>query len=234
MPPKDEVKEFQDAGRERLYPSITNPNWLVLRKRRELFIAWLKSIPSDNLSVLDVGGRIQPYRELLGKRCASYLAIDVNPTPLVDVAGKAEHLPFSDRQFDLIFCTQILEYIPEPQVVVDEIYRTLKDGGFLLLSAPAVFPRDSESEYWRFLPCALTRLLSSFSSVEVAPEGNSVVGFIRTTNVCLIAFARPALLGALLRFSAVPFLNLLGAAAQRLVRSTNDRFSANYSVLARK
>jgi len=234
MPRTDPVKEFQKAGRERLYPSITNPNWLVLRKRRELFTTWLKNIKSDNLSVLDVGGRIQPYRELLGKRCASYLAIDVNPTPLVDVVGQAERLPFPDRQFDLIFCTQVLEYIPEPPMVVNEIYRTLKDGGFLLLSAPAVFPRDSENEYWRFLPCALSRLLSSFSSVEVVPEGNSVIGFIRTTNVCLITFARPALLGTVLRFSAVPFLNLLGAAGQWLMRSTNDRFSANYSVLARK
>jgi SAM-dependent methyltransferase len=234
MPLPDAVKEFQKAGRERLYPSITNPNWLVLRKRRELFVAWLKNIPSDSLSVLDVGGRIQPYRELLGKRCASYLAIDVNAAPLVDVVGQAERLPFSDQQFDLIFCTQVLEYIPEPAVVVDEIYRTLKNGGFLLLSAPAVFPRDSESEYWRFLPCALTRLLSSFSSVEVVPEGNSAVGFIRTSNVCLVAFVRPALLGTLLRFSAIPILNLLGAAAQWFMRGTNDRFSANYSVLARK
>jgi SAM-dependent methyltransferase len=234
MPPTDAVKEFQKAGRERLYPSLTNPNWLVLRKRRELFTAWLKNMPSENLSVLDVGGRIQPYRELLGKRCASYFAIDVDPTPLVDVVGQAERLPFPDRQFDLILCTQVLEYIPEPVVVVNEIYRTLRDGGFLLLSAPAVFPRDSDNEYWRFLPCALNRLLSSFSGVEVVPEGNSVVGFIRTTNVCLVAFARPAMLGAFLRFSVIPLLNLLGAAAQWFMRSTNDRFSANYSVLARK
>jgi SAM-dependent methyltransferase len=234
MPLTAAVKEFQKAGRDRLYPSLTNPNWLVLRKRRELFTAWLNNMPSENLSVLDVGGRIQPYRELLGKRCASYFAIDVDPTPLVDVVGQAERLPFPDRQFDLILCTQVLEYIPEPVVVVNEIYRTLKDGGFLLLSAPAVFPRDSEKEYWRFLPCALARLLSSFSSVEVVPEGNSVVGFIRTINVCLVAFARPAMLGAVLRFSLIPLLNLLGAAAQWFMRSTDDRFSANYSVLARK
>jgi SAM-dependent methyltransferase len=158
----------------------------------------------------------------------------VSATQLVDVIAQAERLPFPDRQFDLIFCTQVLEYIPEPGLVIDEIYRTLKTGGFLLLSAPAVFPRDSENEYWRFLPCALKRLLSSFSSIEVVPEGNSLVGFIRTVNVCLISFARPALLGWLLRYSAVPLLNLLGASMQWSSRSTNDRFSANYSVLARK
>jgi SAM-dependent methyltransferase len=233
-PRTDAVKEFQTAGRKRLYPSITNPNWLVLRKRRELFIAWLKDMPSENLSVLDVGGRIQPYRELLGERCVRYFAIDVSPTPLVDVIGQAECLPFSDRQFDLVLCTQVLEYVPEPPVVVNEIYRTLRTGGFLLLSAPAVFPRDSETEYWRFLPCALHRLLSSFSSVEVVPEGNSLIGFLRTTNVCLISFARPAVLGRLLRFTVVPVLNLLGAVLQWFTPGTDDRFSANYSVLARK
>lgn len=234
MPPTEKLEQVQKAGRERLYPSITNPNWLVLRKRRELFISWLKDMPCGNLSVLDVGGRIQPYRTLLGEKCARYLAIDVSPTPLVDVIGQAERLPFLDRQFDLILCMQVLEYVPEPPLVIDEIYRTLRAGGFLLLSAPAVFPRDSEVEYWRFLPCALKRLLSSFSSVEVVPEGNSLVGFIRTTNVCLVTFARPALLGRLLRFSVIPLLNILGAALQWLTPGTEDRFSANYSVLARK
>jgi len=234
MPPKETLEQVQRTGRERLYPSITNPNWLVLRKRRELFIAWLKDIPPGDLSVLDVGGRIQPYRVLFGERCAKYIAIDISSTPLVDVIGQAERLPFLDQQFDLVLCTQVLEYVPEPPLVVNEIYRTLKTGGLLLLSAPAVFPRDSETEYWRFLPCALNQLLSSFSSVEVVPEGNSAVGFIRTSNVCLVAFVRPALLGTLLRFSAIPILNLLGAAAQWFMRGTNDRFSANYSVLARK
>ena len=192
MPPTETLEQVQKTGRERLYPSITNPNWLVLRKRRELFVAWLKGIPSGDLSVLDVGGRIQPYRALLGERCTRYLAIDVSPTPLVDVIGQAECLPFRDRQFDLVLCTQVLEYVPDPPLVVNEIYRTLKAGGLLLLSAPAVFPRDSETEYWRFLPCGLKRLLSKFSSVEVVAEGNSLVGFIRTTNVCLVSFARPA------------------------------------------
>ncbi len=234
MPPTETLEQVQKAGRERLYPSITNPNWLVLRKRRELFTGWLKDMPPGNLSVLDVGGRIQPYRVLLEERCASYVAIDLRPTPLVDVIGQADRLPFPDQRFDLILCTQVLEYVPEPQPVIDEIYRTLRTGGVLLLSAPAVFPRDSPTEYWRFLPCGLKRLLSSFSSVEVAPEGNSLVGFIRTTNVCLVSFARPALLGRLLRFSAIPFLNVLGAILPGLARSDDDRFSANYSVLARK
>ena len=56
MPPTETLEQVQKTGKERLHPSITNPNWLVLRKRRELLISWLKDIPSGSLSVLDVGG----------------------------------------------------------------------------------------------------------------------------------------------------------------------------------
>jgi hypothetical protein len=117
---------------------------------------------------------------------------------------------------------------------LNEIHRTLKKGGFLFLSVPAVFPRDSESDCWRFLPGALRHLLSGFSSVEVAPEGNSLMGFIRTTNVCLATFARPAALGWLIGCSVVPILNILGLLLQFLISSNDDRFTSNFSVLAQK
>jgi len=234
MPDTETLEAVRRAGRERLYPSLTNPNWLILRRRRDLFQRWLESVPGGGFAVLDVGGRIQPYRSLLGERCAQYVAVDACVTPLVDVAGLAQQLPVGDDKFDLVFCTQVLEYIPEPKLVLSEIHRALKKGGFLFLSVPAVFPRDSESEYWRFLPGALRHLLSDFSRVEIAPEGNSTIGFIRTANVCLASFAKPAILRWLLGCTVVPAFNVLGACLQFVMRSKDDRFTANFSVLARK
>jgi SAM-dependent methyltransferase len=234
MPQSETLEQVQRAGRDRLYPSITNPSWLVLRKRRDVFTSWLKSVSARDLSVLDVGGRIQPYRILLAEKCARYMAMDVRLTPLVNVVGRAEQLPFGSQQFDIVLCTQVLEYVPEPQVVIAEIHRALKAGGVLLLSVPAVFPRDSGREYWRFLPCALKYLLSAFSSVDVVSEGNSLIGFIRTVNVCLVTFIKPRFFGTVLRFSMVPVLNMLGALLQFVMPSTDDRFTANFSVLARK
>jgi SAM-dependent methyltransferase len=234
MSDAETLEEVRKAGRARLQPSLIDPNWLVLRHRRELFKRWLKRLPEDGLSVLDVGGRIQPYRTLLGAKCIRYTAVDIRITPLVDVVGLAQHLPVADQRFDLVFCTQVLEYLFEPQLAVNEIYRALKKDGFLFLSVPAVFPRDSESEYWRFLPGALKYLLSDFSSVEVAPEGNSLTGFIRTMNVCLLTFAKPAALRWLIGCTVVPMLNILGFFLQATIRSDDDRFTANFSVLAQK
>jgi SAM-dependent methyltransferase len=221
-------------GRERLHPSLTNPSWLVLRRRREIFRKWLARVDGHDLDVLDVGGRIQPYRPLLEGRVRRYVAVDLRQTPLVNVVGRGEQLPLAGARFDLVICSQVLEYIPEPAAVIAEIYRVLKPGGFLLLSVPAVFPRDSDNDRWRFLPESLRYLLRSFCEVEVVAEGSSIAGFFRTANVCLVMFARPALVRMLLQFTLIPLLNVAAAALESVSGSSSDQLAANFSAFARK
>jgi len=233
MPRTDPVKEFQQAGRARLYPSITNPNWLVLRTRRELFRRWLEGTVPEGAVVLDVGGRLQPYRPLLPGD-ARYWSIDLRSAPLVNVLANAERIPFHNRSFDLVLCTQMLEYAPDPGLVLSEIHRVLKPGGRLLMSVPAVFPRDSEEDGWRFLPAAIRQLLAAFSQVEIAPEGGSITGVFRTTNVCLQLFAKYGPIRTALGFTVIPVFNLLGLGIEQIVRSRNDAFVVNYSAMARK
>jgi SAM-dependent methyltransferase len=221
-------------GRQRLYPSISNPNWLVLRSRRLIFEKWIDKLPSSNLKVLDVGGRIQPYRPLFADRLGEYVAIDPVKTPLVNVIGRVEHLPFPGNHFDLVLCTQVMQYVPDPFEAVREIARVIKSGGFFILSLPAVYPIDSAEEYWRFLPAGLSRLLSPFERVEVIAEGGSVASFFRTCNVYLNLFAHYSLLKRLLKYSLFPAMNVTGALLEKTLGGRNQQFAANYSVLARK
>jgi SAM-dependent methyltransferase len=234
MGQSDPLSQVLCEGRGRLYPSITNPNWLVLRERRKLFVRWLAQVPVVPLSVLDVGGRIQPYRPLLEGRLRCYVAVDVRSTPLVDIVARGEQLPLRDDSFDLIICTQVLEYVEEPRTVIGEIHRVLKPGGFLLLSAPAIFPVDSEDDRWRFLPPGLYGLLASFRRVEVHAEGSSIEGLFRTVAVWIASFARPRFFNRLLRWTLIPVLNLVGSGIAAAVRSSNDQFAANFSALAVK
>ncbi|HEY3974989.1 MAG TPA: class I SAM-dependent methyltransferase [Candidatus Sulfotelmatobacter sp.] len=233
-------------GRDRLYPSLTNPNWLVLRRRREIFRKWLAAPKLDShdlgarklngrkLDVLDLGGRIQPYRPLLEDRVRRYVAIDLRWTPLVNIVARGEQIPLAGGQFDLVICTQTLEFIPEPAVVIAEIHRVLKPGGCLLLSAPSVYPCESDSDRWRFLPGSLRQLVAVFGESEIIPEGGSIVGFFRTVNICLNTFVRYPVLRSIFRWTICPLLNLSGELLTRVAGSANDQFAANYSVWARK
>ena len=233
MRPKPTLEQVVLEGQRRLNPALTDPNWLILRSRRKIFREGLKNLPQPAFSVLDVGGRVQPYRALLSESAVRYVAVDLIVTPLVNVAAAGEALPFRDAQFDFVICTQVLEYFPDPRQATSEIRRVLKKGGIAFLSAPAIFLRDSDHDYWRFLPRGLRHLLKDFEHVDVIPEGGSVSGLFRTVNVFLISMARPQLLARLLQWTVVPALNLSGYVIERLCPN-NDLFTANFSVWARK
>jgi SAM-dependent methyltransferase len=228
------LETVNKEAEERLYPSLTNPNWLVLRKRRMIFEKWVAQLGTRQLDVLDIGGRLQPYRPLLSGKVRRYVVIDLRRTPLVNIIARGEQLPVTSERFDLIICTQMLEYVPEPADVIAEMHRVLKPDGYLFLSAPAASPRDSASDCWRFLPAGLRHLLIPFNELEIVPEGGSIAGLLRTINVCLSIFVRYPAMRAVYCRTFCPLINLLGAGLERLAGSQNDQFAVNYSVRARK
>ena len=233
MPPQPTLDQVFRDSYSRLHPSLRDPNWLILRQRRKIFEAGLNRLPQSNLSVLDVGGRLQPYRVLLGPRASRYVSVDPQVTPLVNVAAMGEALPFRDEQFDFVICTQVLEYFPDPRQAASEIRRVLRKDGVAFLSVPSVFVRDNDKECWRFLPEGLRYILRDFETVEVLPEGNSVTGLFRTMNVFLVFFMRPRFLVPVLQWTVVPSLNLAGWLLGRL-GGKNDVFAVNFSAWARK
>jgi len=181
-----------------------------------------------------VGGRIQPYRELLAGRVRHYVAIDLRIAPLVNLVARGEEIPLASECFDLVICTQVLEYVAEPALVIGEIRRVLKPGGHLVLSVPSVAPQDSEHECWRFLPASLSQLLAEFFNVEIVPEGGSVVGLFRSINACMNIFCRYPAIRSIFRYTMFPFVNLCGAFLDSISSSRNEQFTANYSAFAKK
>lgn len=230
----DDLQNVLRQSKDRLFPSFRDPNYLVLSKRRRLFRNWLARIGQPALHVLDVGGRLQPYRALLQERVARYVAVDVRKTPLVNVIARGEMLPLAGESFDLVICTQVLQYIGKPLELLREVHRVLRPGRHLLLSTSAAEPLAGDIDFWRFTPASLSWLLQDFSAVEVVPEGNSVIGFFRSANVYLNMFAKFRVLRKALSFTSTPLLNAMGLLAEKLSGSANHQFSVNYSVLAQK
>jgi SAM-dependent methyltransferase len=228
------LEAVEQESQDRLYPSLTSPSWLVLRKRREIFRQWLAGLEAGELDVLDVGGRTQPYRPFLKGRLRRYVAIDLRHTPLVDIVACGEQIPLATEQFDLVICTQVLQYVAEPAVVIAELHRVLKPGGHLILSVPAIFPRESDEDRWRFQPRSLKDLLHVFDGVQVVAEGSSISGFFRTVCICITMLVRPQILSQLLQFTFIPVLNLTAKSLEFVLAASNDEFAANFSAIARK
>jgi SAM-dependent methyltransferase len=223
-----------EEARRRLYPTLFDPSYLVLRSRRLIFSRWAKQFEDRQLAILDVGGRYQPYRALFGASVAEYIGVDLIKTVLVNVVASGEALPFAPESFDIVIATQVMDYFKEPAGAVQQMHALLKPGGTLLASVPACAPAFNEYERWRFTRAGLVALLSPFAEVEIVPELYSLGSVIRTLNLALDSFTRYDVARSIYRRTGCPALNLLGLGFERLKLTSNDQFTANYSVRAVK
>jgi len=126
--------------------------------------------------VLDAGCGAQQYRPVLERYGASYFCVDKwvdDPVPdaKLDVQALGS---IADGSFDTVFCSQVLEYVPEPDKALRECFRVLKPGGTLVLSAPfAIGIHDAPRDLFRFTPFGLRDLAerAGFDVVETRGSG---------------------------------------------------------------
>lgn len=218
-------------GERRLRPRFTDPDFLVLRARRRLLESWIAQLPPA-LDVLDLGGRIQPYRSLFGGRARSYLALDLQVTGLVDVIGAAEQLPFRDASFDTVLCTQVLSYVSSPELVIKEAFRVLRPGGALIVSAPAI-ALPHHDERLRILYDGFSFFLRDFVDVKIEVEVHSAAGICRTLAQLAVEGSDKETWTRIKSLAVVVPLNVVGAGLEKIARR-GVRLAPNISAFARR
>jgi len=92
----------------------------------------------------------------------------------IDVRADLAGMPFRSDVADVVLNTQVLEHVPEPGLVLAEIYRVLKPGGRVFLTAPQGWHEHQQPhDFFRFTAFSLDRLFkgSGFRKVEIKPLG---------------------------------------------------------------
>jgi SAM-dependent methyltransferase len=127
--------------------------------------------------LLDVGagrGAWQPVLERAGVRYESLERAPRGafvPTFLGDVLDMAA---VDDNAYDTLFCSQVLEHVPDPMLALSEMKKKLKPGGKLLITVPFVARRhELPHDYFRYTQEGLGALLAraGFRVDEVTTYG---------------------------------------------------------------
>ena len=124
--------------------------------------------------LLDVGCGWKPYKSLIPSDMYVGIEYTVNNAP--DIVGNAMTLSFRSGVFDSVLCTEVLEHVNEPKLVIQEINRALRQGGKLLLSVPMSWNLHYEPhDYYRFTKYGLIYLLENhgFQVLEVERVGGA-------------------------------------------------------------
>lgn len=143
--------------------------------------------------ILDIGCGNSPFRHLLDTMISEYHGIDVqeassfgyrNPDT-VYYDGKV--IPFADRSFDALLCTEVLEHVADPTDLVREMRRVLRPGGLAIITVPwsARF-HYKPLDYYRYTPSALERLFKSFSKQTISPRGTDLSSIASKIVVCYL------------------------------------------------
>jgi SAM-dependent methyltransferase len=88
------------------------------------------------------------------------------PTHVGDLTRRNDFIP--DAHYDCVVCLEVLEHTLEPFAAVREMRRILKDGGYLLVSAPLNWRIHGPiPDCWRFTEHGFKALLRDFDIVEI-------------------------------------------------------------------
>ena len=105
------------GGKDR--ESLFSVNGLVQRIHRK-HVAYAARYARGVL--LDVGCGRSPYRHLFAQ-VDRYVGLDLERGNSSDVCGDGVALPFRSGSFDTVFCSQVLEHVPEPGQMMEEMVR---------------------------------------------------------------------------------------------------------------
>ncbi len=118
--------------------------WLYLQNETDFFQSELDS-GSSKLKVLHFAPEQAFYKRFRNLKHLDYTTTDLN-SPLADVKADICNLPFSDNEFDVIFCNHVLEHIPDDTKAMQELYRVLKPKGMAILQIPQDLSRAETFE----------------------------------------------------------------------------------------
>jgi SAM-dependent methyltransferase len=88
----------------------------------------------------------QPYRDLVEGEYVPFDKDDDLP------------IPYSEA-FEAVICTQVVQYLPDPERMLTVMRKYLKPGGHLLLTYPTNWDEVEISDLWRFTKTGMERLL---------------------------------------------------------------------------
>jgi len=118
--------------------------------------------PLEGRVLLDVGGGPGYFRDAFRARGATYLALDADAGELAGLGagvaagtmlGSGMQLPVRTGAVDVCYSSNVLEHVPEPWTMAEEMVRVTRPGGLVFLSWTVWYgPHGGhETAPWHFL-----------------------------------------------------------------------------------
>jgi len=233
---------FQFLRQQSFKPGIVgplvNPFYFI---RRGLYTHIRQYAPRLKGKLLDFGCGRKPFEDLF--TVSEYIGVDLAVTghdhslSKVDVYYDGKHIPFPDETFDALFCSEVFEHVFEPDTILPEVCRVLKNDALALITVPFCWnEHEIPYDYARYSSFGIRHLLEKhgFEVLELKKTGSfAQVCFQLWALYFYEIFSRWGRIGKALSMLFIIPLNILGAILC-LVLPKNKTLYFNNILLLRK
>jgi SAM-dependent methyltransferase len=100
-----------------------------------LYLRWHPELFADGTRFLHIAPEGSVTRLLRRAGDIDYVSIDIEPRDVM-LAMDLSRLAFRDCAFDCIYCSHVLEHVPDDRAALAELWRVLRPGASLVLQIP--------------------------------------------------------------------------------------------------
>ncbi len=99
--------------------------------------------PLEGRTVVDIGAGPVQFAQEFAAHGTRYVAVDLDRSALTDVegacsvVGRGEQLPLADACADVVLASNVMEHVPRPGVLGEEMLRVTRPGGLVFISYTA-------------------------------------------------------------------------------------------------
>jgi SAM-dependent methyltransferase len=180
-----------ETAERRLYPRITDTDWLVLRELRSAVEGFAALTADRGKVAIDFGCGSEPYRSIFESKGTVYRGADFTDADiLINDEGRVDARSAS---FDLVLSFQVLEHVHNVGNYLSEAHRLLHKGGWLILSTHGTWlyhPHPEDHRRWTRHGLIVEMADHGFETVKCA----SVLGPLSWTTLLRLTCAYHACL----------------------------------------
>lgn len=137
-----------------------------------------RGIPEDKVVVNLGSGPRRYYKGVLN--------IDLYPFRNVDIVADASDLPFKDNCVDMVVAESLMEHLPRPGEMVEEITRVVKPGGYVYGLVPFLYPfHSSPNDYYRWTAAGIRESFADWEVIEIGMRSGPVSALLSTLTHAL-------------------------------------------------
>jgi SAM-dependent methyltransferase len=144
--------------------------------------------------------------------------------------------PFQDDEFDTLILSDVLEHIPQPEKLWQEMFRIIAPRGKIILNVPFCYALHEEPhDYYRYTEHALRRFAeqSNFTVLLLKPIGGTpeILADILAKHLQFIPFIGRCLA---ITIQSVTYSFIKSSVGKRLSEQTGKKYPFGYFLVAEK